>query len=101
MKTEIVANDKSYKIIIEWKKAPPEKWLAIKKVAESIEAYINGESIPLDEPVMQKIAGIIKELEEQYDNGAPLTPYGENFKEGYLKALHHIRLKINDSNFSA
>ena len=58
-------------------------------------------AIPIEPLVMQKIAGIIKELEEQYDNGAPLTPYGENFKEGYLKALHHIRLKINDSNFSA
>ena len=78
-----------------------QKYITKADLKEAINNFNWDSSIPIEALVMPKIAGIIKELEEQYDNGAPLTPYGENFKEGYLKALHHIRLKINDSNFSA
>ena len=49
MLKQIIADDKSYKIIVEWKKADPIKWSAIQKVVDNIEDYIN-ESNRLEKP---------------------------------------------------
>ena len=44
MKTERIADDKSYKILIEWKKADPQKFGVILKVCDSIQDYIENDS---------------------------------------------------------